>query len=60
MFDEETIIDRATFTDPYPYSVGVRHVIVNGTPVMRNGALTGDRPGQVLKGPARAIAVQRH
>jgi len=31
-------------------------VIVNGTPVIRDGALTGERPGRWLKGPARRPA----
>lgn len=53
VFDAETIADRATFTDPHQYSVGVRHVIINGVPVMVEGALTGERPGVVLRGPAR-------
>ncbi|MFQ5789395.1 MAG: amidohydrolase family protein [Acidobacteriota bacterium] len=57
VFDSQTIADRATFTDPHRYSVGVRHVVVNGVPVMKNGALTGARPGRVLKGPARPEAV---
>ncbi len=53
VFDEATIADRATFTDPHQYSVGVHHVVVNGVPVIRNGAFTGARPGHVLRGPAR-------
>ena len=53
VFDFGTIIDRATFTDPHQYSVGVHHLIVNGVVVMRDAALTGARPGRVLKGPAR-------
>ena len=53
VFDERTITDRATFTDPHQYSFGVRHVIISGVPVIRDGALTGERPGRVVKGPAR-------
>jgi N-acyl-D-aspartate/D-glutamate deacylase len=53
VFDGDTIIDRATYTDPHQYSVGVLHVIVNGVPVMRDAALTGEKPGRVLRGPAR-------
>jgi N-acyl-D-amino-acid deacylase len=35
--------------------VGIVHVLVNGVPVIRQGALTGEKPGRVLKGPARPI-----
>ncbi|HEY7818617.1 MAG TPA: amidohydrolase family protein, partial [Vicinamibacteria bacterium] len=53
VFDPETIADRATYTDPHRYAVGVHHLLVNGVPVIRNGAYSGERPGRVLKGPAR-------
>ena len=53
VFDAETIADRATFEDPHQYPVGIRHVVVNGTPIIRGGALTGATPGRVIKGPAR-------
>jgi N-acyl-D-amino-acid deacylase len=29
----------------------MRHVIVNGTPVLRNGEPTGATPGRVVHGP---------
>jgi N-acyl-D-aspartate/D-glutamate deacylase len=53
VFDAGTIADRATFTDPHQFPVGIHHVIVNGVPIIRGGALTGATPGRVLKGPAR-------
>ena len=53
VFDSETIADKSTFTDPHRYPVGIDHVMVNGTFVSRGGALTGERPGRWLKGPAR-------
>ena len=53
IFDPNTIQDKATFTQPHQYATGVRHLIVNGVPVIRNGALSGAKPGRVLKGPAR-------
>lgn len=49
VFDAEAIRDRATFVEPHQFSVGVEHLFVNGTPVLRAGALTGERPGQVLR-----------
>jgi N-acyl-D-aspartate/D-glutamate deacylase len=57
VFDADTIEDIATFANPHQYPRGVRHVIVNGIPVIRNGAITGAKPGQVLKGPARPTLV---
>jgi N-acyl-D-aspartate/D-glutamate deacylase len=56
VFDPETIQDRATFTDPHQYAVGVHHMVINGVPVIHDGALTGATPGRVLKGPARRAA----
>jgi N-acyl-D-amino-acid deacylase len=52
IFDASTIRDVSTFADPNHYSVGVRHVLVNGRPVLSAGALTDERPGVVIRGPA--------
>lgn len=47
VFDPETIADRATFTKPNQTSVGMRHVIVNGVPVIREGQLVREAlPGK--------------
>jgi N-acyl-D-aspartate/D-glutamate deacylase len=54
VFDPEIVADRATFTDPHQFAVGVRYVVVNGVPVLKDGSLTGEKPGRPLKGPARA------
>jgi N-acyl-D-amino-acid deacylase len=51
VFDPATIADRATFEAPHQLSVGVRHVFVNGTPVLRDGVHTGATPGRALRGP---------
>lgn len=53
VFDPATIADRATYEDPHQYSVGVRDVIVNGQPVLRDGGFTGALPGRALYGPGR-------
>jgi N-acyl-D-aspartate/D-glutamate deacylase len=53
VFHAATVSDRATYVEPHQYSVGIHHVIVNGRPVISNGAFTGARPGRVLTGPAR-------
>ena len=54
IFDPETIADRATFEKPHQTSVGVRHVFVNGTAVVREGRHTGAKPGQIVRGPGYA------
>ena len=51
LFDPEAIQDHATYEDPHQYATGMRHVIVNGTPVLRNGEPTGATPGRVVHGP---------
>ncbi|HEX6323777.1 MAG TPA: D-aminoacylase [Vicinamibacterales bacterium] len=51
IFDPATIADRATFEKPHQYAVGMKHVLVNGVPVLRDGEHTGATPGRALKGP---------
>ncbi len=51
VFDPATIADRSTFTDPHHYSVGVRHVVVNGRLTVKDGVHLGTRAGRVLRGP---------
>lgn len=50
VFDPATVADRATFTAPHQYPVGIPHVFVGGVAVVRDGAVTGARPGVVLRG----------
>jgi N-acyl-D-amino-acid deacylase len=54
VFDPHTVGDRATYDKPHQYAVGVRHVLVNGVPVLRDGEHTGATPGRVLRGPGAA------
>ena len=60
VFDADTIKDEATFTDPHRYPSGIQHVIVNGRFIIKSGALTGERPGMWIKGPARPERVTVH
>ena len=48
-FDAERIRDKATFDKPFQLSEGVRHLIINGVPVLRNRRQTSARPGRVLR-----------
>ncbi|MCC7131520.1 MAG: amidohydrolase family protein, partial [Gemmatimonadales bacterium] len=50
IFDPATVIDRATFTEPTLPSAGIAHVLVNGTFVVRDGALvSGALPGRPVR-----------
>ena len=53
VFDAATIRDNATYEQPHQYATGIRHVIVNGVPVLDPKGLTGARPGRPVYGPAR-------
>jgi N-acyl-D-aspartate/D-glutamate deacylase len=53
IFDPATVADRATFTDPFQYPVGIETVVVNGHVVLDHGRHTGERPGVVIYGPRR-------
>ena len=53
VFDPQTIADRATFENPHQLSVGVQHVFVNGTQVLKDGEHTGAKPGRALWGPGK-------
>ncbi|MCU1384796.1 MAG: dan 1 [Acidobacteria bacterium] len=52
VFDAATIRDVSTFDDPRHYAIGIRHVFVNGKRVVADGAITAERPGRPLTGPA--------
>ena len=53
VFDPKTIADRATFEQPHQYAVGMRHVLVNGVPVLQDGEHTGAKAGRALWGPGK-------
>jgi N-acyl-D-amino-acid deacylase len=63
VFDPLTVIDRATYEEPALASEGIRHVLVNGVPVLRDGKPTAERPGRVLRRahhmPSRALTLDR-
>ena len=55
VFDPATIADRATFDKPHQYAVGMKHVFVNGTQVIKDGEHTGAKPGRALWGPGKLV-----
>ncbi len=54
VFDPVTYRDQATYQATTRPSTGVRHLLVHGTPVVRDGALDlGARPGRPVRAPHR-------
>ncbi len=52
VFDAATVIDKATYQQPNLPSVGFRYVVVNGVPVVMDGALKdGIYPGRPARAP---------
>ena len=52
VFDASTVIDKATYEKPLQYSEGIRFVLVNGVPVVKNGQLgDGVFPGRAARAP---------
>ena len=52
VFDPATVADRATFTEPHQYPVGIDYVIVNGKVAVDGGKFSDLRAGRVLRRPA--------
>jgi dihydroorotase/N-acyl-D-amino-acid deacylase len=52
VFDPATVADRATFTEPHQYPVGINYVIVNGKLAVDGGKFSDVRAGRVLRRPA--------
>jgi N-acyl-D-amino-acid deacylase len=55
VFDPQKIVDTATYEQPHQYAQGMRHVVVNGVPVLQDGEHTGAKPGRALYGPGRGV-----
>ncbi len=54
LFDAERVIDRATFENPALPPEGIRHVIVGGTAVVKDGRVVeGVLPGKALRAQVR-------
>lgn len=60
VFDAARIADHATYDAPQRFATGVEHVLVNGVPVLRDGRITGARPGRVVRGPGWSRRAAQH
>ena len=52
IFDPAAVIDRATVEQPQAPPTGIPDVMVAGQWVVREGKVTGVRPGRTLRGPS--------
>lgn len=48
VFSPESVVDRATFSEPRLYPEGIHHVIVNGVLAASGGVAMGNCPGRYL------------
>ena len=48
IFDPAALHEAGTFADPARFSEGMETVLVSGVPVLRDGKMTGERPGTVV------------
>jgi len=55
IFDSESFADRETMFNPNQPAVGMRHVPVNGVVAMRDGKVTEQRGGKVLRKGRREL-----
>ena len=49
VFDPETVIDKATYEEPFQYPEGIRAVVVNGQIALRDGERTKVATGRTLR-----------
>ena len=49
LFNPSTVIDKATYDNPFQYNEGIGKVLVNGVLVLVGETHTGKRPGRALK-----------
>src|SRR4030095_15618035 len=52
IFDPQSIIDRSTFQEPAKYADGIKFVLVNGIPIVKDSELQpGVSPGRPIRAP---------
>jgi dihydroorotase len=59
IFDPATVLDQSTYAEPTRPPIGIRHVLVNGVPIVSNGELVqGVAPGKAVR--AGSVTQGRH
>jgi len=53
IFDRETFVDKATYSEPHQYGHGFAYVVVNGEITAEDGQHTGKLSGMILYGPGK-------
>ncbi|HKR62949.1 MAG TPA: D-aminoacylase [Thermoanaerobaculia bacterium] len=59
VFDPARVRDLSTYEDPHHFSEGMSDVIVNGRFVLRDGKMTGELPGRILRRVSRSSSAPR-
>jgi N-acyl-D-amino-acid deacylase len=59
IFDQDRVIDRATFEQPHQFPAGIKYVIVNGVVTVDNEQHTGALAGRVIYGPGKRAVPNR-
>jgi len=49
IFNPATVMDASTYEEPARYSKGIRYVLVNGVPVVRDGEIETIAPGRAVR-----------
>ena len=49
VFDPETVLDKADYTNPFQRPEGIHHVFINGSQVLHDGEPTGSLPGRIIR-----------
>lgn len=49
VFDPASVLDKATFEEPFQYPAGIPHVVVNGVIALRDGERVGKGAGKGLR-----------
>ena len=58
IFDPATFTECGTVEEPNQTAIGMVHVLVNGEITLKNGKLTGNHGGQVLRSSAQGLKIQ--